>query len=152
MFRFGKQVESALLALKALSGLKGEGLAISEICLKHGLSKNTLSKVMQNLHAAKILESSQGLRGGYKLQRNLRLISFYEVLDALGEIKKLKCTNNETCDLVQNCSISSPLQIWEKRFEENLKSTSLYELLNGNNNSIDTANKPNKIISETACL
>jgi Rrf2 family protein len=152
MFRFGKQVESALLALKALGELKGEGLPISEICAKHGLSKNTLSKIMQNLQSANILDSSLGLKGGYKLQRHLKDISFYDVLDALGEIKKLKCSNNETCDLVQNCSISSPLQTWEKQFEESLKSTSMETLLNEKNSSGKIIQSPLKNKSETTCL
>jgi len=141
MFRFGKQVESALLALKALAECTESGLPISEICSKHGLSKNTLSKIMQSLQSASILGSSQGLKGGYKLQKRLEQISFFEVLDALGEIKKLNCSENKNCNLVENCSISSPLQSWEKQFEEHLKATNLDQLLNEKQNR-----------SETACL
>jgi|GEM_PF-583697 len=156
MFRFGKQVESALLALKALSEQKTQGLPISEICSKHGLSKNTLSKIMQSLQAAKILDSSQGLKGGYKLQRDLDFISFYEVLDALGEIKKLKCSEGESCNLVENCSISSPLQNWEREFEQHLKATSLNKLLNTEDNTkmnTETKDKNEEPIkSEAVCL
>lgn len=153
MFRFGKQVESALLALKALSEHKESGLAISEISIKFGLSRNTLSKIMQSLQTSKILASSQGLKGGYKLQRGLELISFYEVLDALGEIKKLKCSDGDACNLVENCSISSPLKKWERDFEQSLKATSLAKLLNGdsNNKPVHHITSPTKR-SETACL
>jgi len=150
MFRFGKQVESALLALKALDESNGLGSSTSEICSKHGLSKNTLSKIMQALHSAHIVCSQQGLNGGYFLQKPLFQISFFEVLNALGEIKKLSCSDNKACSLVENCSISSPLQNWEKKFEAYLKATNLNELLNGK--TIETLNQNTNNIMEAACL
>ena len=149
MFRFGKQVESALLALKALSDRSASGLSISEICVKHGLSKNTLAKVMQSLHSAQIVGSFQGQKGGYRLQRGLAEISFFEVLAALGEIKKLHCSEHSNCSLADNCSISSPLQKWERKFEQQLKSTFLLELLcEDSKNHLVTQEQG----LETACL
>jgi len=129
MFRFGKQVESALLAVKALSLTQGSGLSISEICLKHGISKNTLSKAMQSLQTHKIISSSQGLKGGYTLEQGLENINFYDFLEALGEIKRLTCHEKDECTLFKNCTISSPLLKWEKKAEQYLRETNLAELL-----------------------
>ncbi len=133
MFRLGRQVESALLAIKALNEAFGEDVSISDICLKFGLSKNTLSKVMQSLSNSKLIESSRGIRGGYKLLQPLSKISFFQVLDSLGEIKNLSCRKNNSCSLFKNCSISSPLIQWERSFENHLKSTFLNKLLYENN-------------------
>lgn len=129
MFRLGRQVESALLAIRAIDEMDGKETPISDICLKFGLSRNTLAKVMQSLSAQNIVESTQGTRGGYKLSSSLDKISFFQVLEALGEIKNLKCRHGESCSLSGNCSISSPLIKWELNFENHLKSTFLSELL-----------------------
>jgi Rrf2 family protein len=129
MIRLGRQVESALIAIKALNESFGSDVPISDICLKYGLSKNTLSKIMQSLSSSKLIESSQGTRGGYKITTPVEGISFFDVLDSLGEIKNLKCRDGESCSLSNNCSISSPLVKWELKFEEHLKSTPLSELL-----------------------
>ncbi len=129
MFRLGRQVESALLAIKGIAEMNGKEIPISEICLKYGLSKNTLSKALQALASHNIVQSAQGTRGGYKLKIPLKEVSFFQVLEALGEIKRLKCRIGESCSLSGNCSISSPLMKWELNFENHLKSTFLSELL-----------------------
>lgn len=130
MFRLGRQVESALLAVKALYEANGGDVPVSDICSKYGLSKNSLAKVMQSLSSHNLIESSQGTRGGYKLKEQIESLSFYQVLDALGEIRNLKCRdNNETCSLSENCSISSPLIKWEKSFEDHLKDTKVLSLI-----------------------
>lgn len=129
MIRLGRQVESALIAIKALNEAFGSDVPISDICLKYGLSKNTLSKIMQSLSSSKLIESSQGIRGGYKITTPVEEMNFFDVLDSLGEIKNLKCRGDESCTLSQNCSISSPLIKWELKFEEHLKNTPISELL-----------------------
>lgn len=130
MFRLGKQVESGLMALKALHESGQEGLSISGICRKHHFSKNTLAKIMQGLQNGEILKSSQGSRGGYTLAKPLEAISFYDFLEALGEIKPLQCRRQEApCQIQETCTISSPLLKWERSLENHLKSTSVQDLL-----------------------
>ena len=91
--------------------------------------KNTLSKAMQSLQTHKIISSSQGLKGGYTLKKDLNEISFYDFLEALGEIKRLTCHEKEECTLFKNCTISSPLLKWEKKAEQYLRETNLAELI-----------------------
>lgn len=129
MFRFGKQVESALIALKDLNE-SPNGLSTADICDQHGLSRNTLAKIMQSLLASGILRSEQGLKGGYALNKSFEKISFYDVLDSLGEIKNLPCFENSSqCVIHPSCTISSPLLKWEKKMMTELKKTSLKSLL-----------------------
>ncbi len=129
MFRLGRQVESALLAIRVLNEAFEKDVSISDICLKFNLSKNTLSKVMQSLSNYKLIKSSQGTKGGYRLLQPLNKISFFQVLDSLGEIKNLSCRKDNSCSIFKNCSISSPLIQWERSFENHLKNTFLNELL-----------------------
>ena len=128
MFKLGKQVETALMALKDLHE-KPEGLSISFIAEKNGLSKNTLSKLLQSLMNKELLISAQGVKGGYKLLKPIEEIRFYDLLMALDEIKPLTCTTHVGCALEGQCSIKSPLQQWEARFLNFLKETSIKDLV-----------------------
>lgn len=129
MFKVGKQVETALIALKELD-CSESGSSISSISERHRLSKNTLSKVLQTLINSGHLKSSQGVKGGYSLKKPLSEISFYELLKELNEIKRLTCHLNDECELQDTCSIQSPLKAWEKKFEDFLKSTPISDLVN----------------------
>ena len=128
MFKVGKQVETALLALKELE-YSSSGSSISSISEKHKLSKNTLAKVLQTLLNSGHLKSSQGVKGGYSLIKPLSEISFYELLNELNEVKRLTCHSKEGCQLQNTCTIKSPLKAWEKRFEDFLKSTPVSDLV-----------------------
>ena len=128
MFKLGKQVETALIALKDLHE-NPEGVSVSSIAEKKSLSKNTLSKLLQNLMNKGFLLSAQGIRGGYKLVCPIEEISFYDLLIALNEIKPLTCTTKVGCAFEKQCSIKSPLQCWENRFLNFLKETSIKDLV-----------------------
>jgi len=127
MLKLGKQVETALMALKDLSENPG-GVSISFIAEKNSLSKNTLSKLMQTLMNKSFLVSAQGVKGGYKLLRPINEISFFDLLLALDEIKPLTCTTDLGCVLEDQCSIKSPLRLWEKRFLDFLRETTIEDL------------------------
>lgn len=128
MFKVGKQVETALLALQELDA-STSGTSISSICEKHKLSKNTLSKVLQILLNSGHLRSAQGVKGGYSLKRPLSEISFFELLTELNEVKRLTCHFNDECELQDTCTIKSPLKEWESKFENFLKSTPVSDLV-----------------------
>lgn len=128
MFKLGKQVETALMALKDLDE-NPEGASISFISEKNSLSKNTLSKILQNLMNQEFLVSAQGVRGGYKLVSPIEEMSFYDLLIALDEVKPLTCTTHLGCALEGQCTIKSPLQQWEARFLNFLKETSVKDLV-----------------------
>lgn len=123
MFRLSKQVEYALMALSDLSE-SGSSVAVSDIAQKRGISKNSLSKVMQNLQLGELIKSKQGIAGGYEVAANLKEVSLYDILVLFGEIKKLGCSeDNSKCLISENCNIKTPLKVWESEFEKFLKST-----------------------------
>jgi Rrf2 family protein len=129
VFKLGKQVETALMALKELHE-NPKGVSISAIAEKNSLSKNTLSKLLQTLMSEGHLVSAQGVKGGYKLVKPLQNMSFYELLNSLDEIKPLMCSTDIGCALEENCQIQSPLKAWEFRFMDFLKETSVLDLIN----------------------
>jgi len=114
MFKVGKQVETALLALKELE-LNSNTASITSIAEKYGLSKNTLSKILQTLIGSGHLMSVQGTKGGYRLQRPLAEISFFELLTELNEVKQLTCNSLNGCEIQSTCTIQSPLKKMGKK-------------------------------------
>lgn len=128
MLKLGKQIETSLIALKSLE-MNPEGLSISDIAINHKLSKNSLSKILQNLVNQGILTSTQGLKGGYKLIRPTKEINFYDLLMALDELKPLTCLTEKGCDSEDHCSIKSPLKEWDKRFSKFLTETCVEDLI-----------------------
>ncbi len=123
MFRLSKQVEYGLMALSDLTE-SGGALSVSEIAQKRGVSKNTLSKVMQTLQLGELIQSRQGVAGGYVVKQDLHDLSLYDLLVLFGEIKKLNCSEeSNACEISEKCNIKTPLKVWEQEFEKFLKST-----------------------------
>lgn len=115
----------ALIALAELSGERSGHRSVSEIAQKRGLSKNTLSKVLQTLAAQGYIESIQGNRGGYALLNKAREAHFFQLLVDFGEYQSLSCSTG--CEINPLCNIKSPLTFWEQKFENFLKGTPLTE-------------------------
>ncbi len=128
MLKLGKQIETSLIALKSLE-MNPKGLSISDIAMSHKLSKNSLSKILQNLVNQGILVSTQGLKGGYTLIKPTKEINFYDLLVALDELKPLTCLTKAGCESEDHCSIKSPLKEWDKRFSKFLTETCVEDLI-----------------------
>ena len=74
------QVEWALHCCAILAGLPaGRRLATKDLAELHGVPKEYLSKALQALSGAGIVEGSLGPSGGYRLARGPAAISFLAV-------------------------------------------------------------------------
>ena len=71
-----------------------------------------LSKVLQKLARAGIVQSVAGTNGGYKLMRNPGAVSALEVVRAIdGPVILTHCfTEHGTCDQSENCTVREPLR------------------------------------------
>ncbi len=101
-----RQVEYALMALVDMqSGEDAQLFAVRELCDRHGVPFDVLSKAMQRLTRAGILSAVQGSNGGYRLERNLAEVTLLDVIDAVsGEVRAVNCLqSNKTCPLMR-CS------------------------------------------------
>ena len=89
------QVEWALHCCAVLAGLpEGRYLSTKALAEFHGLPKEYLSKALQSLSQAKLVESTLGPSGGYRLARPAAEVSFLDVVEAVeGKERSFVCSN-----------------------------------------------------------
>lgn len=89
------QVEWALHCCAILAGLpNGRYLSTKALAEFHGLPKEYLSKALQSLSQAKLVDSTLGPNGGYRLSRPAAEISFLDVVEAVeGKERTFVCNN-----------------------------------------------------------
>lgn len=80
------QVEWALHCCAVLSGLpEGKYLATKFLAEFHGIPKEYLSKALQGLSQAGLIEATLGPTGGYRLAKKPSEITFLDIVEAVDE-------------------------------------------------------------------
>jgi len=132
------QVEWALHCCSILSGLpEGRYLDTKSLAELHGVPKEYLSKALQALSKAKLVESTLGPSGGYRLARAPADITFWDVVSAVEgpgpafvctEIRKNNpCRSKDACD-AQACVVARVMWDAEAAWRDKLRSVNLAEL------------------------
>lgn len=125
MVRFTKKVEYALIALRYIANAKEGIVTAKEIADKINVPYELLAKILQKLKKEKILESNQGVNGGYKLVKQLNEISLSALIDIIeGKMAIVECLHvsdvNE-CFIFDTCNIKSPINKMQTELENLLK-------------------------------
>lgn len=89
------QVEWALHCCAILSGLpEGRYLSTKAMAELHGLPKEYLSKALQSLSQARLVHTTLGPSGGYRLARPAAALTFLDVVEAVeGPGRSFICQN-----------------------------------------------------------
>ena len=131
MLRLSKKADYALLAMRHLAA-HGEREAVSarELAETYDIPSELLAKVLQKLARARLLESHQGIRGGYGLARPAATMSVAEVIQAIdGPLTVTACSEvDQSCDQYAKCGIRDPLWRIKDRIVSALAATSVAEL------------------------
>jgi len=126
--------EATALALHAavLAAEAGEPLRTTEMASTLAASEAHLSKVLQTLTRAGILESKRGPNGGYVLRRDPEEVSLLDVYEALeGPIRSDGCLFSEpVCERV-HCILGDLVESVRNDVSAYLKRTSLGEAARG---------------------
>lgn len=126
MVRLSKKVEYALIAVRFIANSKDKLVTAKEISQKVNISRELIAKLLQKLKAKKILDSSQGINGGYKLKMKADKISLSDVIVAIeGEQTIVEClsTGEEIeCCLFDSCKIKGTINQIQKEFSKLLQS------------------------------
>ena len=133
------QVEWAIHCCAILSGLPANRyLATKTLAEFHGIPKEYLSKALQNLSQATIVESTLGPTGGYRLARPPESITFLEIVEAIeGPKSTFVCTEirqNNPCrpaGLVESrpCAIARVMWEADEAWRTRLRSVRLSDLV-----------------------
>jgi Rrf2 family protein len=132
------QVEWALHCCAILAGLpEGKRLSTKDLAELHGVPKEYLSKALQGLSAAGIVEGSLGPAGGYRLARGPGKISFLDIVEAVEggdsrfvctEIRKNNpCRPSGLCD-DRPCAIARVMWAADQAWRKSLRDVTLADL------------------------
>jgi Rrf2 family protein len=132
------QVEWALHCCSILAALPaGAHLATRDLAELHGVPKEYLSKALQALSQAGLIEGTLGPSGGYRLARPPERITFLDVVEAVeGKGSTFVCTEirrNNPCRPAGHCD-SKPCGVarvmWgaDRAWRDRLRATSLADL------------------------
>lgn len=132
------QVEWALHCCGVLAALEpGQYLATKDLAEFHGVPKEYLSKALQALSQAKLVESTLGPAGGYRLARSPEQIHFLEIVEAVeGRHSTFECSEirqNNPClgkyKTTGVCGIAKIMYRADEAWRKELRATTLAMLL-----------------------
>ena len=121
-----------MMVLKYLASLETKQLiTVRDICNKFMTPFDSTAKIMQKLNSAKILSSVKGIKGGYILSKNLKDISYMqlvEIIEGKGIVRICE-TSNGKCESHNFCNIISPVENLNKQVYQFLDALNLQQLL-----------------------
>lgn len=138
MNRIHRKVEYALIALKHMRAkAPGARTTVKEMAAQYGCPHDVLARVLQTLANRSILNSEQGVRGGYAIAKDLSRVSFYDLLEMiLGPMGVARCLHENAtvdgegaCEMRGSCNIVSPIQLLNRKMTEFYKSLTVAELI-----------------------
>jgi len=113
MLKLNKKVEYALIALLDLGERKSlDAVTTKELAQQYHIPYDLLGKVLQLLSKHSLIESVQGVKGGYKMVKPLSRISVQDVIEVIeGPISLTPCISldHNNCEQQQNCNIKTPM-------------------------------------------
>ncbi|MCB0219362.1 MAG: Rrf2 family transcriptional regulator [Chrysiogenetes bacterium] len=132
MLKFSRKTDYGLIALRHMAH-KGESEVSSarEIADQYGISYELVSKILQKLKKHKLIDSVQGVAGGYRISRKpdeVTLFNFLETLEGpLGMIECAREDEGQPC-AVTGCNIMTPMQELNRKIMRVLQETTLADL------------------------
>jgi Rrf2 family protein len=131
MLRLSKKADYALLAMRHLAAnADRDAMSARELAETYDIPPELLAKVLQRLVRARLLDSHQGIRGGYGLARPATTMSVGDVIQAVdGPFTVTACSEaDHSCDQYAKCNIRDPLWRIKDRIVSALAATSVAEL------------------------
>jgi len=135
MLSLSKKTDYALLALCYLSSLDrvdGERAAnTKEIAEQYDIPVEMLAKILQKLAKARLITSSAGPTGGYRLARpaaEITVAAAIEAVDGPPAIAQCLKRDAQRCEQLDKCTIRKPLTRINMRILQMLSLISLAEI------------------------
>jgi Rrf2 family protein len=131
MLKINRKVEYALMCLKFMGQKAPDDLTSTrEVCDRFNTPFDTMAKVMQSLNHHQVLTSVKGIKGGYRLERDLHTLTFKELNTMIeGKTSDTFCQNhNGPCELLKTCNIVTPVEMLHQKVNQFLNELTLAEL------------------------
>lgn len=130
MIRLSRLADYAVLLMAVAARSDRAWLSAQHLSHATKLPLATVSKVLKKLQKAKLLVSSQGTKGGYKLSRSAYAISVTDIIAAMdGPMGITLCSISDgDCALEQLCSIRTGFKRINNIIHQELTKVTLAEL------------------------
>jgi Rrf2 family protein len=132
MLSLSKKTDYALLALSYLAGVDRERAANTrEIADHYTIPAELLAKILQRLAKARLVISTAGPTGGYRLARSASEISVATIVEAIDgppAITQCMKLSDNACEQSNRCTIRQPLARINARILQMLSLISLAEI------------------------
>ncbi|GAB4170019.1 MAG: Rrf2 family transcriptional regulator [Calditrichia bacterium] len=136
MIKLSKKVEYALISIMHLEDSSpSEPISVRELVEDYKLPSELLGKILQKLVKHNIVESVQGVNGGYLLKTPLHEISLMDVISIVdGPIKFTKCSSRHdafcSCKQLKTCNIKNAIYHIQKDLVSYFESMTLDKFYN----------------------
>lgn len=130
MFKVDSRVDYGLLIMLELAAKEKELTPLSKISKRLKISSVYLTQISKLLSQADLIESREGILGGYKLKRSAKKINLLEIIEALeGPVAKRCLNHSKMCPTAPVCPAKSAWDIILPNIKTVLKKQSLFDLL-----------------------
>ncbi|PWU69838.1 Rrf2 family transcriptional regulator [Gracilibacillus dipsosauri] len=103
---------------------KRESVGVEQLAKIQNLSPTYLSKILTKLVKAGLIESTPGVKGGYRIVRNYQEISFLDVIYAIeGKTTLFSCSLDHEEQRNEDCLIEREMINAEKKMKDQLDKT-----------------------------
>lgn len=132
MLKLSKKSEYGIMAMQYLAENQGGLITAKEIADNLELSFEFLAKTLQHLKREGLVNTIQGMKGGYELNIDPNATSLMTIITALESHPEIvECTLEEhnSCSRFEFCSIRNPMMLLQKKVDKVFKETYLSEFI-----------------------
>lgn len=134
MLGISRKTDYALLIVTALAGHKGEFVSVRSLAREYRLPYRFASSIIGLLKRAGILESQEGIKGGYRLIKDPQAITVEEVVRAtegrsFAPVSCLDPLKHSRCPQKAWCGAREGMSMLQRRILETLKETTVADFL-----------------------
>lgn len=132
MLRISKIVDYGILVLTHMAARPTHVCSAAELAAALGLGQPVVSKVLKLLAQHRVVTSTRGARGGYRLGRDPEAINLAEIIDALEEqpFGLTECTAMPgVCSVEDACHTRTHWQRINRMVRHTLESVSLADMV-----------------------
>ncbi|OGU12650.1 MAG: hypothetical protein A2X61_10890 [Ignavibacteria bacterium GWB2_35_12] len=132
MIKLSKKIEYGILALQYIAIHSDKIISAKEISEQMGIPYEFLSKTLQQLMKKGLIQSQQGIKGGYVLSKKPSDLTVKDIIIALeGKASFLDCfvsSKGLVCDRSPNCTIKNPMERLQSKVMQVFGTTTIEEI------------------------
>jgi Rrf2 family protein len=131
LIKISKKVEYALIVLKHfIDSPSASLLTARNISDLYRIPFDTTAKVMQKMNNSNLLESIQGVNGGYRVCKDLNTVNYLQLTEIVEGKAINETCSDQNCQILDTCNISEPIQRLNQHIIYYFKGLSIEDLLN----------------------